>query len=367
MKRASDCASGSNDEPDSDATLHWLDASNPSDDNVPSESDGQGQEEDDDVDDEPHELHAVNLKRPRTVLGGSAAYFDATDTWPKGPSNVQEIADWPAHVCRNFFKGDAGKRRQARVFKMLERGLVTHCDYGGRQGPEVSLKMLAAEFKGCGLPNDWLVQWRYTEVNKCVLNLVKNSPNPPTHVIPGVQCLLDIKTLNAIRAVRPHKKAPPETRASAYRQMDLIIQNAAPQMFGPEATCLACLTHENFGGGGDCVCRTTWRDSRSEKERATTCAIAGPLCTPFSSYGKRESMSHVGTEPWHIYSRKVASEKHDLTFLENSPRMPIKLFEDKMGDSFVVVHATYGPEDLAIHPSLYPCWIVFKPYPHVLP
>jgi hypothetical protein len=324
---------------------------------MPSDSevhDGHDDGQDDGQDDGRASLRAVNLKRPRTVTGGSLAYFEATAGWPKGPKNVQEIADWPAHLCRNFFKGEAGKLRQARVFKILERGFVTHCDYGGRQAPEVSLKILAAEFEGYGLAKGWLVQWRYTETNKYILKLVKNSPDPPTHVVPGVQCLLDQKTLNAIRALRPDKKAPANVRADAYQQMDLIIEKAAPKLFLPGANCLTCLSHEDSMSLG-CLCKTTWCDSRSEKDRATTCAVAGTLCTPHTSYGKREGPAHEGTEPWNIYTRKLASERHDLNFLENSPRMPIKNYIDKMGPTYVVLHAIFGPEELAIIPI-----IVFK-------
>jgi hypothetical protein len=347
MKRSCDSDNDGHDNEDDDQDHHGCEM-------VDSETESPGRtpsgSECHDVHDDGHDscrTQASNLKRPRTVAGGSLAYFEATAGWPKGPKNVQEIADWPQHLCRTFFRGEAGKLRQARVFKLLERGFVTHCDYGGRQAPEVSMKILAEEFESYGLPKGWLVQWRYTETNKFILNLVKNSPDPPTHIVPGVQCFLDQQTLNAIKKLRPNKKAPANVRADAYRQMDLIIEKVAPKLFVPGANCLTCLCHDDSMILGCCLCKTTWRDTRSEKNRATTCAVAGTLCTPYSSYGKSEGLGHQGTEPWNIYTRKLASEKLDLNYLENSPRMPIKNYIDKMGPAFVVVHATFGPEELA--------------------
>ena len=107
-------------------------------------------------------------KKLGTVKGGSRKYHQicraAAALIPQGPKTVEELAQHTANSLRATFSGEGGRLREQRFVSLLERGLVGHFDYVGRQGIETSFKMIEYEADvACTLPSGWLTIFRCSE------------------------------------------------------------------------------------------------------------------------------------------------------------------------------------------------------------
>eukprot|EP00969_Alexandrium_andersonii_P309818 13692136-Alexandrium_andersonii.AAC.1 len=59
-------------------------------------------------------------------------------------------------------------------------------------------------------------------------------------------------------------------------------------------------------------------------------AVAGTMCTSWSSRGLRRGLSDEATEPWHVLSLAMAISDMDIVLLENSDNFPHELWADRM-------------------------------------
>ena len=75
-------------------------------------------------------------------------------------------------------------------------------------------------------------------------------------------------------------------------------------------------------------------------------AIAGSMCTPWSSAGKKEGLTSKHTESYYLWAHETKHNGYDVITLENSPNFPQEIFEAILGEGYAVYVGVFGPEDL---------------------
>ena len=84
----------------------------------------------------------------------------------------------------------------------------------------------------------------------------------------------------------------------------------------------------------------------AKNTRRLTHAIAGAMCTPWTSYGARQGLADPASEPWFIWFNEVLHLLPDLITLENSPLFPVhELFTKHLQDTHYIIPIIFGPED----------------------
>jgi len=96
-----------------------------------------------------------------------------------------------------------------------------------------------------------------------------------------------------------------------------------------------------------CMCPVNWKDANLRAgSRPLTMNVSGPVCLPWSQYGRAEGLAHMATEPWLIWSKDMEEQRFDMTVLENSPRFPVPIFREPMEKHSTVLAVVHGPEVL---------------------
>ena len=87
-----------------------------------------------------------------------------------------------------------------------------------------------------------------------------------------------------------------------------------------------------------------------EAQRPLLVEFAGPMCTPFTPFGKREALADGSMESYHLWMEMVRVSGFDAVFMEDSPLFPFELFKSRMEPEYLVKRIRFGNEDLG-YPS----------------
>jgi hypothetical protein len=69
------------------------------------------------------------------------------------------------------------------------------------------------------------------------------------------------------------------------------------------------------------------------------------MCLPWCAPGLQLGFADENTEAYLLWLEQMKGAELDLTFVENSPKMPLEHFSTAMEPRNTVLHATFGPED----------------------
>jgi hypothetical protein len=146
-----------------------------------------------------------------------------------------------------------------------------------------------------------------------------------------------------VKSLRPTAGATPSEKAAAFGKMGETLRelSKAGSIFAGNSLA-KCLLHP------DGMCPLYWQDPPTTvSERPLTMNVSGPMCTPFSPFGKQDCYSNEHMESFYIWQEGVAARRYDAATLENSVKFPVELFEGRMSENAVVVYARFGPPDIA--------------------
>jgi hypothetical protein len=292
------------------------------------------------------------VKRAR--FGGCQSYHEKHKHLPDGPNTLNAFSAWPSLVLASLStklpseSDDAlANARRQRLISNFTPGYVLHTDFSGKQCPETAYRMMGVAMQEAGWPvpawQDWLVSWRACDNDKRCQEIMLSSKHRTEHILPEIASRLPAKLQRDITMLRPIDTATLETKRVAYANMKAMLWKRKASIFKtpPLSTCLA---HPGQ------LCPVTWTnpsDARPSK-RPRLSNIAGTLCTPWSSLGKRTGLGHPATEPWWVWAADVADTKYDEISFENSPHFPIDLFKDVVGQKAKVVSIVFGPQDFIV-------------------
>jgi hypothetical protein len=272
--------------------------------------------------------------------------------YPEGPTSLCEFYKWPTTVLEKLMsQKTSGSYYKQNIEALLKNGMVWHTDFSGKQCPEVLLEMMAKAMnvQEFDVPWDWLRFHRACDISKLSLHMMKESNQPPDHVFQDLTDRLPAIARNKIRSLRPAAMASRSEAAQAYEDMNKYLVENKDVAFGLGHRSSTCIMHPGE------ACPVTWTpgapacgDCVTEKQKPLMANIAGTMCTPWSSYGKRLGLADSATEAWHVWSNEMAALRPDIVTLENSDRFPIGLFECKLPEHKVVwIHL--GPQDSKQH------------------
>ena len=176
---------------------------------------------------------------------GSTMYHDAAKHMQKGPSTLQEYADWPRAVLKKLFLGAFGSLRKARMKANIESGIICHGDFDGRHGPTCAMKMLQVAMVDYNVPLGWLTIWRASETKRALRAACLASEYPPMHLFKSVEARMDKECLHEVNKLQPRKEDSKETRAAAFASQDELICKKRKICFPMVAPVGACLRHPN--------------------------------------------------------------------------------------------------------------------------
>ena len=293
--------------------------------------------------------------------GGTEKYHTVNSSLEPGPKTFLEFSEWPCGLCTNMFSAsslDCGygdhRVRLARITDNLVHGFVLHTDYSGKQCPETLLRMMgtglseklkevgdlrAVTFRHRKWP--WLVVWRACDNSKLCQQVILKGNHPPEHMLPDLLSRLPISVQDKLSTMRPQPTDPLPVRKAAFAEMETYLESVKRDAFGRNMLG-PCLRHPGHS------CPVAWRDPTGGNPtcRPLTCGFAGPVCLPWSPYGKQEGDGHMATEAWHIWIKDMQAQGFDYTFFENSSKCPKHIFAEPMAPSSHVVSFPVGPETL---------------------
>jgi hypothetical protein len=263
-----------------------------------------------------------------------------------------EFCQWPTTVLHNLtLQKTSGSYHRTNIEAMLKNGLMCHTDFSGKQCPEVLLDMMAQAMsvQKFDVPWDWLRFHRACDISKLSLHVMRESKKPPDHVFQDLTDRLPAIVRNKIMSLRPTATASRSEATQAYEDMNTYLVENKEVAFGLGHCSASCILHPGQ------ACPITWTprdtgcgDCVPQSEQPIIVNIAGTMCTPWSSYGKRLGLADSATEAWHVWSNEMAALKPDIVMLENSPRFPVDIFESKLPEHQVVwIHIS--PKDSNQH------------------
>lgn len=284
------------------------------------------------------------LKRAEQRGLGSAHYMDALQCLPAGPVDPSSLGDWPdVVVFKKLFPADdpAGAKRLQRMKMATRTGVVFHCDYAGRRGPETCMKMLEASFEGYGQEKGWVLNWRASEKERVLQSCIMRGPaaQKPLHLFSDLRQRLSIEHRDALKALRPKQSLTQAEKEKAYSSMQTYLEEH-DAVFTTKAPRGACLIHPDrecywqYGGDNDAEITS----------RPLIVVVAGVDCTPYSKFGDRLGAAHPAMESWHVFSLGTMDDEPDIIFIENSDRMQADIVKDKFGSKYVIKFAVMRPD-----------------------
>ena len=304
---------------------------------------------------------------------------------PDGPKNGYDFGLWPFFVLEDLVNkrctwDTEWSLRRRRLQNTWGSGVVLHTSYSGMGGPENALRMLGVAADKMGLdivkgakigfgawsdaygswhrhrPPDlgsgdlthnnsgppWLVTWRAcdnSDIAQKVLVGEYSRPGVLEHCVPELLQMLNWRCRREIVKLRPTEDLPKEQKALAYTKQAQFLQKQSWCM--DRTTRSPCLIHPGR------LCPIAWKDPplTQPSERPLTVSVSGPMCTPWSSAGGRDGLANPATEAWQIYLQEQKDLNFDLSFLENSPRLPQYLLPDAL-PNHRVLGIIFGPEAL---------------------
>jgi hypothetical protein len=149
-------------------------------------------------------------KREYYTMSGSRLYYARMVGKKKGPETLELFANYPRTIMQNIFGGQSNEARlrQIRTMAFLEKGLVAHHDWCGRQSWEIGLKLMGIDLKELGLPPDWLVVFRCSESSRVVRELYEGGTARPQHSFPSIEAVhLRPQDFKFLKSIKPRKDA----------------------------------------------------------------------------------------------------------------------------------------------------------------
>ena len=262
----------------------------------------------------------------------------------------EDFADWPQKLFDRSVNVD-----RRRIESALEMGAVVHSMFTGRAAPETAMRMLSKCWgkNGMRLPSDWLQVWSVCGCDQTLLRLYQQG-NLGVHCFGGVLEMLPPKDQREIISLRPPlikkgnknvvdlQKCDAATAASAFAAMDEYLQNNRSGIFKDMYRASPCKYHPGE------ACMPTFANSHDceEGRQPLNMLFMGPMCTPFTEFGKMERMADANTESLFFARNMMCSGLLDLSFIENSWNVPVDIIQRKAtssGQRFI--HVMFGPED----------------------
>lgn len=296
-----------------------------------------------------------------------------TSTWPDGPATLEEFADWPGGQVRRLLGGpggsdEAASLRRRRLEALLCSGSVVHSDYSGMQGPEVMMRMQhkALSEVGVELPplggrasagGRFLTSWRACDRDPLCTQLAVEGAHKPVHFFKDIVGRLPDshrETLVRYDPVIPKRKhnIDMSLSAEAYRRMDEHLAWHADEVFNWSRRSATCVLHP----GKRCLISSKFHLGSEDEQPGVAPPIAelvaGPMCTPWSSFGTELGLGDPATKPWVCFVNEAANLKYDLTWVENSPFFPVELLQQKWETTHKILWVVAGPEHLG--------WPIFR-------
>lgn len=187
--------------------------------------------------------------------------------------------------------------------------------------------------------SDWLIAWRACDNAPLCQRIALQGAHPPQHFMKDIGSRVPAEVMRKLAHMRPSPSAPLKERVAAFAKMCNYLDTLKHDIFSRH-TLAPCMRHPGQ------ACPIAWRDDETvpTSRRALTMNISGPVCLPWTSFGRSEGLGHMATEAFLIWSREVEMQAFDFCLMENSPRFPPALFADRMRAHSHVITATIGPE-----------------------
>ena len=251
----------------------------------------------------------------------------------------------PKRLVRSIFgpRVPGGFRRKSRCLSLLENGLVMHPDFCGRQGFEVALSLLQAEFVDQGLPGGWLINWRASEPCEASRQAILFGRTKPEHCYRTVAAIhLSPDDEKFMNDNRPKPDASKEDwLAFNLLSSEYITKNSAT-IYRNGQTSSNCTLHPNAH------CPVRWEDSRDDSERALSVGMGGPHCLPWSKAGEQLGLAHPEMEHYNVFIGEQASGQFDFSLCEEAATMPADHYAKPMRPKYHVIFVRFGDEDLGV-------------------
>ena len=284
--------------------------------------------------------------------------------FPPGPMTPSECANWPVTNAASLISFDRDGSMVNRVSQLLRYGMVVHTDYSGKQSPEVMLRMWARGLAkhGVSIPLAKIRFFRACDKSQLCLKVIADGKACPDHAFCGVLERLPLHHQKELRARRPHghpkrSLASRACRQAAYDSQREYLQEHAASLFtwNSCAPVGACVLHPHsscpisLAGAEAQVCIADDDVDDDDDDNAfppLTHVFAGTMCTPWSSFGKREGVADPATEPYWIWETEQATLQPDMVSIENSPFFPLSdLLGGRLAQTHTMVAMVVGSED----------------------
>ena len=249
--------------------------------------------------------------------------------------------EWPRVLAKDI-EGETTVRY--RMERLLSRGIVGHTDFSGKRCAETALHMALEGVRESGmvsLKEDCLEWWRCSDMDRLCVQLCTDSPRPAKHVYGAVLDRVPLELQKELIKLRPNKDAPAKKRAEAYVEQAAFMRSNNFNCFSNREIMGTCLKHPvqtRFDWQGCCPHKTNVPE--------ISLAVAGTMCTPFSSQGKKEGLSSRHTESFQLWACEMRANQYDVITHENSPFFPEAELEKSLGDGYESVVAVFGPENM---------------------
>jgi hypothetical protein len=306
----------------------------------------------------------IAKRRRATVLGSEQYYADMENKFIlQGPTTIASAAHMPRHLSHAIWFGESGAVRRQRCLALVEKGMVGHHDYSGRQGWEIAFKITEVETKDNGLIDDWFVIWRTSEKSRTMRQGIEQGKLHPEHSFKSVQDLhlgpveeaklkelTDECKLSEQQYQSVHANEPPRVIAVGVRALKqkcnekwnhYLHQSAENIYYGRRASKRCTLHPGSF-------CPIRWEDSRPRNERSLTIVTASPHCLPWTRSGSRQGLSHEEIKTYDTAMCEWEGGFYDLAFIEESYDMPAAHFSERMRAVGHVLHVKVGDERLGL-------------------
>jgi len=187
----------------------------------------------------------------------------------------------------------------------------------------------------------WLVSWRASEIDALCKRIILQATPRTEHVFASILDRLPSDIRARVDSLLPNASATRQEKEQAHEAIYEVLQKHKHQVF-QRSMRSPCLAHKG------CVCPLAWQDPSGAptRDRPLTMNVSGPVCLPWSQFGKSEGMGHESVPALHVWLAEMSVMKYDVVTMENSPRMPLHVFASEMSPSSEVVSLVFGPEDM---------------------
>jgi hypothetical protein len=282
-----------------------------------------------------------NKRKLRATPSGEDDDFEAIadidkNTKPPGPTNAQELEDWPMMQLLSV-DSKPGLQLAQRFMTLLKYGTLNTTDYSGADCPrEMDYQLSLAMAKKYGLPepprfsfvracdNDHLPQ-------KVLLQAAKKLDKCRTCVSPDILSVLDKDTRKFLDEMEPplemrtsDKEADRVHASKMYSQMlDWLMANRARII--PEDASFPCMVHEQ-----QCKLEPSGREIQmDDDDRVLKLNWAGTTCKGWSTVGDSGGFCDASEKIHAVFvtqrARMAELNKEDGFFGECTSKYPVDI------------------------------------------